>query len=305
MAAVRSPAPMRGAGPPSPDQRSTDPLDDVDAWRRPAVPLGVADRLAEWRDRMAPTPGRVVLAIAVLVVVAGGGWWLLRPAAPPLDSSIPLASAAGGAVPAAGSGGGSGSGGAAAGAGGTGQGDAGGSGAVDAGSTTTALADLVVQASGAVARPGVYRLGASSRVDDLVRKAGGLAADADGDRVNLAAPLADGERVWVPRKGEREPPPLVAGGGASAGTGGGGAGAAGSGAAGSGSAGTTGPPQVVDLNTATAEQLDTLPGVGPATAQAILGYRAEHGRFGSVDELLEVRGIGDAKLEQLRPLVSV
>ncbi|MCU1355222.1 MAG: ComEA family DNA-binding protein [Acidimicrobiales bacterium] len=302
MAAVRSPAPVRGAAPPPPDRRPTDPLDDVEAWRRPGVPLGVADRLAAWRDRMAPTPGRVLLAMAVLVVVTGGGWWLLRPAAPPLDSSIPLASAAGGPVPAAGAGGGAGVGGAGGGSGGAGQVGVAGSGAMDADSTTTAVADLVVQASGAVARPGVYRLGATARVDDLVRKAGGLAADADRDRVNLAAPLTDGERVWVPRKGESEPPPLVAGGAAPAGSGGGGAGASGSG---SGSAGTTGPPQVVDLNTATAEQLDTLPGVGPATAQAILGYRAEHGRFGSVDELLEVRGIGDAKLEQLRPLVSV
>ncbi|HEX2574921.1 MAG TPA: helix-hairpin-helix domain-containing protein, partial [Aquihabitans sp.] len=74
---------------------------------------------------------------------------------------------------------------------------------------------------------------------------------------------------------------------------------------GGGGAAPGGEPEVVDLNTATAEQLDTLPGVGPATAAAILAHRDEHGPFGSVDELLEVRGIGDAKLEQLRPLVRV
>ncbi len=151
----------------------------------------------------------------------------------------------------------------------------------------------MVQAAGAVAEGGVYRLPAGSRVDDLVRAAGGLAPDADRDRVNLAAPLADGERVWVPRAGQAEVPEVVAGSG-----GGGGGG-------GPGPSGDPGAPAVVDLNTATAEELDTLPGVGPATAAAILAYRDEHGRFASVDELLEVRGIGEAKLEQLRASVTV
>jgi competence protein ComEA len=165
------------------------------------------------------------------------------------------------------------------------------------------VAELVVQASGAVVHPGVYRLSADGRVDDLVREAGGLAPDADADKVNLAAPLADGERIWVPRTGETEVPAVVAGGAGSAG----GAAPTGAAAPGGGGAGTTGAtvPAVVDLNTATAEQLDTLPGVGPATATAILAYRDENGPFASVDDLLEVRGIGDAKLEQLRPLVSV
>jgi len=143
----------------------------------------------------------------------------------------------------------------------------------------------------------VYRLAADARVDDLVRAAGGLTPDADPDRVNLAAPVADGDRVWVPRRGETEVPPVIAGSGSSTSGGGPGPGKA--------SPGVEATPEVVDLNTATADQLDTLPGVGPATAQAILSYRDEHGRFGSVDELEEVRGIGEAKLEQLRPLVRV
>ena len=119
-------------------------------------------------------------------------------------------------------------------------------------------------------------------------------ADADRDRVNLAAPLTDGERVWVPARGQQEVPDVVAGAGQA------------------GPVGADGPGGVeptaeapLDLNAATAAQLDALPGVGPATASAILAYRDQVGRFASVDDLLEVRGIGDAKLEQIRPLVRV
>lgn len=101
--------------------------------------------------------------------------------------------------------------------------------------------------------------------------------------------------MWVPAHGEAEPPDVVpASGGSSAGTPVGGAGSS-----------TVSSPEPVDLNAATAEQLDTLPGVGPSTASAILAYRNEHGPFSSVDDLLEVRGIGEAKLEQIRPLARV
>jgi competence protein ComEA len=144
---------------------------------------------------------------------------------------------------------------------------------------TTAAASLVVHAAGAVVRPGLYRLPPGARVDDLVAAAGGVASDADVDRINLAALLVDGERVYVPRLGEAVP---VAGGDA---------------------ASSSGP---IDLNTANESQLDTLPGIGPATAKAIVDERARRGgRFTSVDDLLNVRGIGPAKLEQLRPLVTV
>jgi len=227
-------------------------------------------------------------AVAVLgiVVVVGAGWWLLRPGAPPIESALPAAEAA----PAPGSA-------PASGAGRSSPAPAAGA------STSTTVAPVVVQAAGAVAKPGVYVLDPGSRVDDLVEAAGGVTEQADVDRVNLAAPVADGERVWVPSRGEETVPEVVAGSGGG-GTGGGGAGAAVE-AAGGGGGTTPGPSSPVDLNSATAEQLDGLPGVGPTTAAAILAYRDEHGRFGSVEELLDVRGIGEAKLEQLRPLVRV
>lgn len=240
------------------------------------------DRLAAGRGPW--SAGRAAAAATAVLLAVAIGWWLLRPPAGPVEASIPLATGATSA-----SGGGAGS---------PGPGGAAPAGAAAATSTTVAT-ELVVQAAGAVARPGVFRLPVDARVDDLVREAGGLTAEADADRVNLAAPLADGERVWVPRQGEEQPPDVVAG------TGGGTAPGSGGPSSAAGGAGGSAVPEVVDLNAATAEQLDTLPGVGPATATAILAYRDENGPFGSVDELLEVRGIGDAKLEQLRPLVRV
>jgi competence protein ComEA len=172
-------------------------------------------------------------------------------------------------------------------------------------STGSAPARIVVHAAGAVARPGVHDVAAGARVADLVAAAGGLTDDADPDRINLAAPLRDGERVYVPRRGEAVAPDVVAGAGdapagpAADGRGGGGGGGA------EGGSGGAGPPARVDLNTADAAALEALPGIGPATAAAIIGHRAEHGPFASVDELQEVTGIGPAKLEQLRELVRV
>ncbi|MBW3649299.1 MAG: helix-hairpin-helix domain-containing protein [Actinobacteria bacterium] len=141
--------------------------------------------------------------------------------------------------------------------------------------------EVVVHAAGAVVQPGLYRLGGRARVADAVDAAGGPGPDADLDALNLAARLGDGDRIYVPRKGEIVPgaPPAA------------------------GPAG--GPAGPLDLNTATADQLDALPGIGPATAEAIIAYRKEHGRFRSIDELLEVRGIGEAKLAALRSKVRV
>jgi competence protein ComEA len=153
--------------------------------------------------------------------------------------------------------------------------------------------ELVVHVVGAVGAPGVVRVGAGSRVIDAVAAAGGLAPGADAQRVNLAAPVVDGSRIVVPAVGQEVPPEVptsVAGPGAAPG------------APGAGAASAAAP---VELNTATAEQLDSLPGVGPATAQAILAHREANGPFTSVEQLLDVRGIGEAKLESLRDLVVV
>lgn len=155
---------------------------------------------------------------------------------------------------------------------------------------------VFVHVAGAVSSPGVVELPSGSRVVDAVRAAGGLRPDADPDRVNLAAELVDGQRIVIPAVGQEVPPEVVPTGPSPA------AGGATSSGGVPGAGGATGP---VDLNTATAEQLDSLPGVGPATAQAILSHREQHGPFRSVEDLIEVRGIGEAKLDGLRDLVTV
>ena len=150
---------------------------------------------------------------------------------------------------------------------------------------------MLVHVAGAVRDPGVYRLRPGSRVDDAVRRAGGPTQRADLGAVNLAAKVEDGRQVLVPERAPR-------------GGGGGGAGG-GTPATGTGGVAPGAPGQPIDLNTATLEQLDTLPGVGAITAQKILDYREEHGGFGSVDELGQVPGIGDKRLADLREQVRV
>jgi competence protein ComEA len=138
---------------------------------------------------------------------------------------------------------------------------------------------LIVHVVGAVHRPGLYRFSGRSRVADAVARAGGATRRADLTLINLAAPLADGTQVVVPVKAP--------------------ASATGS-SAGSGAA----PQGPVHLNVATLEQLDSLPGVGPVTAQKILDYRQKHGAFSSLDELDAIPGIGPARIEQLRDVAA-
>ena len=146
-----------------------------------------------------------------------------------------------------------------------------------AGAAGGSVPPIVVDVVGAVRRPGLYRLRRGSRVADVLARAGGLTRRAERTAVNLAAPLADGEQVVVAARGA----PAGAGGQAAA----------------------AGPTAPVSLSTATAEQLDTLPGVGPVTAQKIVAYRQEHGPFTTLAQLDAIPGIGPARLDELRGLV--
>lgn len=145
---------------------------------------------------------------------------------------------------------------------------------------------IVIDVDGAVVAPGVYELGAAARVRDAIAAAGGLASDADTAALNQAAPLADGQKVHVPRVGEA----------ASA--------AASGGSAATGTA-TGDPSELVNINTASADELDTLPGIGPATAAAIIEDREKIGPFTSTEDLMRVSGIGEKKFEQLSTLICV
>jgi competence protein ComEA len=145
---------------------------------------------------------------------------------------------------------------------------------------------VVVDVAGAVHRPGVYRLSAGMRVADALQRAGGATRRADLSQINRAAKLEDGRQILVPVRASAAAAataPAVSG-GASPGQ---------------------APAQPINLNTATLEQLDTLDGVGPATAQKILDYRTAHGGFGSVDELDQIPGIGEKRLAALRDKVRV
>jgi competence protein ComEA len=220
---------------------------------RPPPPRSWRDRVEQVADATGTTPGRLVAGAVVALFGVVGALWLMRPPPAPVEASLPFTSSTA---------------------------------ATATSETSTTIADkLVVDVAGAVVVAGVHELPPGSRVVDAIAAAGGLAPSADGARINLAAPLADGERVYVPAVGE-DPPPVVVGSSPSSGT----------------DAIASGP---LDLNAADESALETLPGIGPATAAAIIQHRAEIGRFTAVDQLLDVPGIGDAKLASLRDLVTV
>ena len=160
-----------------------------------------------------------------------------------------------------------------------------------------------VHVAGAVNNPGVYTLPAQGRAVDAIAAASGAAADADLDRVNLAGALSDGVQIYVPHRGETAAPAQIQpnGGTANGASQGGTQPARTLTPAGSAQKGST----PVNINTATAEELQTLPRIGPAMAQRIIAWREAHGGFRSVDELDAVPGIGPSMLENLRPLVTV
>ena len=224
---------------------------DVPVLLRPHPPRSWGERVEQLADATGTTPARILVGIVVVAAALVAGFWLLRPPPDPPEAALPFASTTVASPP------------------------------------TSAIPEsdvVVVHVAGAVASPGLHELPAGSRVADAIAAAGGLTPTADASRINLAAPVADGERVYVLAVGEQEP--AVAVGSSPPGDGGEAAGP-------------------VNLNTADAEALDALPGIGPATAAAIIEHRGKVGAFTAVDQLLDVPGIGEAKLEALRDLVTV
>ena len=153
---------------------------------------------------------------------------------------------------------------------------------------------LTVHIAGAVKSPGVYRLRQGARVNDGVDAAGGATTTADLDSVNLATLLNEGEQIYIPKRGEKPRtittrPQLSVGGAVS------------DGVISGGDVAT----RLININMASATELEQLPGVGPATAKAIVAYREKYGAFNTLEDLLKVRGIGPAKLSEILPRASV
>lgn len=236
-----------------------------------------AEQSGGWRGRVRWDPGRrgvLALGLAVVVVLAGTGWWLAarRP------TSMPIAATGG--APSVGA---------------SAPASAPPTGIVSSivvsssesasAPATAAAGTVVVDVAGKVRRPGVYTLPAGARIYDAVRAAGGARRGASTTALNLAAPLQDGEQIVV---GTR---PGAPGGVVPLPTG--------------SAAGSAMPGEAVDLNTASLEQLEALPGIGPVLGQNILDWRAANGQFDSVDQLQDVNGIGPAKFGELKNLVSV
>lgn len=214
--------------------------------------------------------GRIVVTSGGVAVVIVGGWWVMRAPPPPIESSIPVVASMRVANT-----------------------DVATSSQIRITSTTSLT--ILVHVVGEVLHPGVVRLADESRVIDALDAAGGPTSRADLNAVNLAAELVDAAQVYIPKRGETGkravsrprpgvnlPPRLV-----------------------NGSNFNPSDSEPIDVNTASEQQLDSLPGVGPSTARAIVAYRLQHGPFARVEDLLNVRGIGPAKLEALLGLVRV
>jgi competence protein ComEA len=227
-----------------------DPTPDPDALARPPaldVRVPWSERVQQWRS-----DPRVTAAVVVVVLLAAGAVWIRSTAAgssPPAPSPITGAPAA--AAP-----------------------------------STTAKAGPMVHVVGAVRASGVVELPPGARVRDAVAAAGGAADDADLERLNLAAPVTDGQRIAVPRLGEP-------------------ASAAGTDDPSASESGGRAPAGPLNLNTATATDLETLPGIGPTLADAIVREREKLGGFKSVDDLKQVRGIGEGRFADIRELVTL
>lgn len=222
---------------------------------RPSPPRSARESARAWIAWFGIT--RLVAGSVAVTVVAGGAWLLVRTPRPAAEATLPVTA---GSVPAS-------------------------TLAVPSTTPPPASGVFVVHVAGAVIAPGVYDVLGPARVVDAIDAAGGAAPEAELDSLNLAAPLVDGQRVYVPVVGEVVP--------------------AVDSAADAPVTGGTEPTGPLDLNSATAADLERLPGVGPATATAIVEHRDRHGPFASVDDLTDVRGIGPAKLAAIRDLVRV
>ena len=218
---------------------------------------------------------RLIGSVVSVVFVGVAGWWLVRVPPPPPEVNLSFASTTVAASsPAANDGG-----------------------ANIGGATVATPQTITVHVAGAVNNPGVYRLRYGSRINDAVVAAGGATTTANLDAINLATVLNEGEQIYVPKRGEK--PHTITGrpqvgGGATGGASNGGAGGVNGGAL-----------STININLASVVELEQLPGVGPATAKAIVAYREKNGAFQRVEDLLKVRGIGPAKLSEILPRVRV
>ena len=247
--------------PEAPDRSSVSAPDPLSALRatdaRPLTEQWRDRAHAWWEDRRIDS--RLLVGVGVVAVALLVGPRLVRAGDPPIEDSLPLARPSPTTIAVAAP--------------------------AEPATTDDAVAAaptvVVVHVAGAVKNPGLIVGAAGWRVADAIAAAGGTSPGADLDRVNLAAPIADGERLFVPEVDE-DPPPVVTGTGSAA------------------SAGPSAESQPVDVNAAGPGELERLPGVGPVTAAAIVAHRDAHGSFGSVDALVAVRGIGPATVEALR-----
>ena len=225
-------------------------------------------------------PARAFATAGSVAVVCVGAWWLLRAPAPPLENSIPLVSVASAS-------------------------DSSSSSVVGAIPSTThvGVREVVVHVAGAVNAPGVYRLKSTARVIDAVNAAGGVTVSADTAAVNLALPLLDAEQVYIPTRSSKKPHTTVAvqrklpttpSSPSSTVA-----------AVIVGATESSVKSALVNINTATALELEALPSVGPSTAKAIVSFRAKNGPFGKAEDLLKVPGIGDGKLAAMKPFVAL
>ena len=225
---------------------------------------------------------RMIGSVLSVAFVGIAGWWLVQVPPPPPEANLSFASTTVAASPTIG---------------------------VSASSINTTPQIITVHVAGAVKNPGVYRLKYGSRINDGIVAAGGATSAANLDVINLATVLNEGEQIYVPKRGEKPHVitnrPQVGGAGGAGGAGGvAGAGGAG-GVAGAGGAANSAVPQLININLASVVELEQLPGVGPATAKAIVAYREKNGAFLKVEDLLKVRGIGPAKLSEILPRARV